>query len=79
MSRVWGKTVNHNDEAEWLRELEEEMNGVEKQVNVAIDVDSVTIQLRTTPNLEDPWTRWFIRVLAKNLEAVLLFCTLVRK
>lgn len=42
-SGVWGKIVNYNDEVEWLRELEEEMNGVEKQVNVEIDVDSVMI------------------------------------
>ena len=38
---IWGKSVKHNDNAEWLKQLERDLNNVEKQDNVKITAASV--------------------------------------
>ena len=51
---IWDNSMKHNDKAEWRREVEIELGGVNKQDNMKITVDGVREQLRKTPNWKAP-------------------------
>ena len=47
---IWGKSVDHNEGAEWLRDVEEQLAEVEKQNDVKITVESVRKCIRKIAN-----------------------------
>ena len=53
-NRIWGKRVKHNDNAEWLKQLEGDLNYVEKQDNVKITAASVKKQLKKMASCKSP-------------------------
>ena len=53
-SEIWGKSVHHNESAELLKNLEEELANIEKQSNITIMRDMVRKQCRKTSNWKAP-------------------------
>ena len=53
-SNIWGQTVKHNENAEWLKTLEEEVADIEVQENIRIDVSKVKKQITRIPNWKSP-------------------------
>ena len=51
---IWGKSVKHNENAEWLKQLERDLNNVEKQDNVKITAASVKKQLKKMASWKSP-------------------------
>ena len=51
---IWGKSVDHNEGAEWLRDVEEQLADVEKQNDVKITVESVRKCIRKIANWKSP-------------------------
>ena len=51
---IWGKSVDHNEGAEWLRDVDEQLADVEKQNDVKITVESVRKCIRKIANLKSP-------------------------
>ena len=49
-SEIWDNPVEHNDDAEWLREIETESKGVNKQDDVKITAQDVRKQTGKIPN-----------------------------
>ena len=53
-SNIWDNPVHHNEEAEWLKDVEKEMENIEQQNNIQITVSSITKKLKSTPNWKSP-------------------------
>ena len=53
-NEIWGKNVKHNENAEWLKELERNLNNVEKQENVKITAASLKKQLKKMASWKSP-------------------------
>ena len=53
-SEIWGTSVDYNHNAEWLTSLVKEMEGVQKQKEANITVESMTKQLKKTSNWKAP-------------------------
>ena len=51
---IRGKSVDHNEGAEWLRDVEEQLADVEKQNDVKITVESVRKCIRKIANWKSP-------------------------
>ena len=49
-SEIWDNPVEHNENAEWLREIETELSRVNKQDDVKITVQDVRKQTGKIPN-----------------------------
>ena len=49
-SEIWDNPVEHNDDAEWLREIETESKGLNKQDDVKITAQDVRKQTGKIPN-----------------------------
>ena len=72
---IWGKSVKHNDNAEWLKQLERDLN-VEKQDNVKITAASVKKQVKKMASWKSPgpdglhgyWLKNFTTVHARLVE-----------
>ena len=73
---IWGKSVKHNDNAEWLKQLERDLNNVEKQDNVKITAASLKKQLKKMASWKSPgpdglhgyWLKNFTTVHARLVE-----------
>ena len=73
---IWGKSIKHNDNAEWLKQLERDLNNVEKQDNVEITAASVKKQLKKMASWKSPgpdglhgyWLKNFTTVHARLVE-----------
>ena len=71
-----GKSVKHNENAEWLKELERDLNNVEKQDNVKITAASLKKQLEKMASWKSPgpddlhgyWLKNFTTVHARLVE-----------
>ena len=53
-SEIWDNPVHHNENAEWLGELENELVDVEQQADIRIDVKSLRTKLKKVPNWKSP-------------------------
>ena len=40
-SNIWGKDVNHNEAAEWLKDLENNLKDIHKQRDININIGMV--------------------------------------
>ena len=47
---IWDDPVTHNASAEWLKDVQNEMNGVGKQENIVLSTEKLKLQLRKVPN-----------------------------
>ena len=73
---IWGKSVKHNDNAEWLKQLERDLNNVEKQDNVKVTAASVKKQVKKMASWKSPgpdglhgyWLKNFTTVHARLVE-----------
>ena len=50
MAGIWGKSVCHNEDAEWLKSIEAKLKNAEKQNNVTITIEMMNKQLKKTSN-----------------------------
>ena len=53
-SKLWDNPVPYKEDAEWLKEVELELENVNIQENVEITKEDVTKQLRKMPNCKAP-------------------------
>ena len=53
-SNMWGKLVKHEENPEWLRNVEEELTGLGVQDNIHIEVTKLNKQVRKMPNWKSP-------------------------
>ena len=53
MVEIWGTNVNHNDQAEWIRRIEEKFQVEYKQEDVNITRENVAHQVRNMPTGRD--------------------------
>ena len=53
-SKLWDNPVRYKEDAEWLKEVELELENVNIQENVEITKEDVTKQLRKMPNCKAP-------------------------
>ena len=51
---IWGKNIQHNNNAEWLVQLEAELVDVNEQADVQVTVDLIEKQLRKMENWKSP-------------------------
>ena len=54
MVEIWGTNVNHNDQAEWIRRIEEKFQVEYKQEDVNITRENVAHQVRNMLNWKGP-------------------------
>ena len=67
---IWGKSVDHNEGAEWLRDVEEQLADVEKQNDVKITVESVRKCIRKIANWKSPGPDGFQGYWIKNFTSL---------
>ncbi|XP_072169448.1 uncharacterized protein [Diadema setosum] len=48
--KIWGNPVEHNKDAQWLKDVKRQLKHVEKQENIFIDTQKVKKQLSKMPN-----------------------------
>ena len=53
-SDIWDNPIKHNEDAEWLRELEKDLGDIEQQEDIIIDLSSVRAKLKKVPNWKSP-------------------------
>ena len=53
-SDVWDNPVTPNEDAEWLKELEEDLRDIDLQQNIVIDELKVFSKVRKIPNWKSP-------------------------
>ena len=51
-SGIWDRAVKHNYDAEWLKELSEELKDGPQQENISIEVEGVMQMLKKMPMLK---------------------------
>ena len=51
---IWNKPVEHNEKADWLKQVEEELTSDRKQPNLRITKDKLKIKLRKVKNWKAP-------------------------
>ena len=51
---IWDDPVTHNASAEWLKDVQNKMNGVQKQQNIVLSTDKLKLQIRKVPNWNGP-------------------------
>lgn len=51
---IWGESVSHNTEAEWIRSVREELANVPQQEPISIKCEDVKGQIRKLPNWKAP-------------------------
>ena len=77
-SDIWGKEIQHNKEAEWLKNFRSEVGNIDKQRDIVITSKEVKSMLKTFPNWKAPgpdgvqgyWLKNFVSLhskLAENL------------
>ena len=67
---IWGQPVRHNENAEWLRTLEEEQADIGIQENIQIDLIKLKKQITRIPNWKSPGTDGVQGYWIKNLSAI---------
>ena len=83
-SNIWAKSVNHNENAEWIERVEEKLEG-DKQENIHISAEDLKGQVRSMPNWKGPgpdgihgyWLRSFTSIhekLASSLDDCVRLC-----
>ena len=53
-SGIWDDPVIHSASAEWLKDVQNEMSGVEKQRNIVLSTEKFKLHLRKVPNWNGP-------------------------
>lgn len=53
-SELWGVPVQHNDEKNWIKEVEEDLKPVKKQEEISISEHDVKEQVKSMPNWKAP-------------------------
>ena len=53
-SEIWDQPVEHNGEAEWLKDIEHGLIDIEEQENIRIDSSKVRKQIHKVPNWKSP-------------------------
>ena len=53
-SNIWGKLVKHEENLEWLRNVEDELTELGVQDNIHIEVTKLKTQVRKMPNWKSP-------------------------
>ena len=53
-SNIWGKLVKHQENSEWLRNVEKQLTGLGVQDNIHIEVTKLKKQVRKMPNWKNP-------------------------
>ena len=82
-SNLWDNPVQHNESAEWLKQVEQEMKRVKKDSNISITKEDVSSKIRKMPNWKSPgldgiqgyWLKRFTslhEMLAKELNQCLV-------
>ena len=66
-SNIWGKLVKHEENPEWLRNVEEELTGLGVQNNIHIEGTKLKKQVRKMPNWKSPGPYGVQGYLIKNL------------
>ena len=51
---IWDKPVRHNENAEWLKTLEEDVVDIQVQENIQINQNKVKKQIMRMPNWKSP-------------------------
>ena len=62
---IWNKPVEHNEKADWLKQVEEELTSDRKQPNLSITKDTLKIKLRKVKNWKAPGPDGLSRLLDK--------------
>ena len=69
-NNIWGQPVRHNENAEWLRTLEEELVDIGIQENIQINLIKLKKQITRIPNWKCPGPDGVQGYWIKNLSAV---------
>ena len=67
---IWGQPVRHNENAEWLRTLEEELVDIGIQENIQINLIKLKKQITRIPNWKSPGPDGVQGYWIKNLSAM---------
>ena len=67
-STIWERR-NHNENAEWINNMETELQRLEEGSQVNIHPDGLKATLKKSI-LENPWTRWNTRIWAKICSSI---------
>ena len=67
---IWGQPVRHNENAEWLRTLEEELVDIGIQENIQINLIKLKKQITRIPNWKSPGPDGVQGYWIKNLNAM---------
>lgn len=66
-SGIWGEAVTHNESAEWIKSVRDELERAPQQDHITITPDNVKYQTNRSPNWKAPgpdgiqgfWLKWF--------------------
>ena len=66
-SNIWDKPVKHNEDLEWLRNVEEDLTGLGVEDNIHTEVTKLKKEVKKMPNWKSPALDGVQGYLLKNL------------